>query len=365
MASIISAGTTSATALNMSADTSGVLQLASNNGTVGLTMDTSQNVGIGTSSPDAKLTIKNPNVSGAQTVMTVLGATSSVDLFALTANQTTDVIGLGTNYAGALAFNTNSTERMRITSAGAVGIGTTSPTGALTVAGVNCDTYLSGSNAVRLFLNGPASTWAISSNYYYTGGIAFTNSGTGVFTLPQAGGFGVYTNTPTGLGSQTGASNVSTINQSGLTLTQYGVTAGFYYDRLNFTNSQYYVVNASSVGVYLGNGSTSWSSTSDERLKNVTGTYTDALGDITKIKPVKFTWKADEANKPQVGVIAQSVLDVVPEAIDSATLGNEGDDIKYLSVRYTELVPLLIASIQELNKKVTDLEEQVLNLGVK
>jgi len=51
MASIVSAGTTSATALNMSADTSGVLQLASNNGTVALTISTGQLVGIGTSSP--------------------------------------------------------------------------------------------------------------------------------------------------------------------------------------------------------------------------------------------------------------------------------------------------------------------------
>lgn len=50
MASIVSAGTTSATALNMSADTSGVLQLASNNGTVALTVDTSQRVLFGTAS---------------------------------------------------------------------------------------------------------------------------------------------------------------------------------------------------------------------------------------------------------------------------------------------------------------------------
>jgi hypothetical protein len=58
MASIVSAGTTSATALNMSADTTGVLSLASNNGTVGLTMDTSQNVGLGTSLPTRILTIE-------------------------------------------------------------------------------------------------------------------------------------------------------------------------------------------------------------------------------------------------------------------------------------------------------------------
>jgi hypothetical protein len=48
MASILSAGTSSGTALNLSGDTSGILQLASNNGTTAVTIDTSQNVSIGT-----------------------------------------------------------------------------------------------------------------------------------------------------------------------------------------------------------------------------------------------------------------------------------------------------------------------------
>ena len=48
MASTISAGTTTTTALVYSADTSGVLQLQTNGGTTAVTIDTSQNVGIGT-----------------------------------------------------------------------------------------------------------------------------------------------------------------------------------------------------------------------------------------------------------------------------------------------------------------------------
>ena len=43
MASTISAGTTTTTALSYSADTSGVLQLQTNGGTTALTLDTSQN----------------------------------------------------------------------------------------------------------------------------------------------------------------------------------------------------------------------------------------------------------------------------------------------------------------------------------
>jgi hypothetical protein len=74
MASIISAGTTSATALNMSADTTGILQLASNNGTVALTVNTSQNIGIGTSSPATKLHV-NTTTGGVQ-----VRATSDTDV---------------------------------------------------------------------------------------------------------------------------------------------------------------------------------------------------------------------------------------------------------------------------------------------
>lgn len=57
MASSISAGTTSSTALVATADTTGALQLATNNGTVAVTIDTSQNVGIGTASPTAKVDV--------------------------------------------------------------------------------------------------------------------------------------------------------------------------------------------------------------------------------------------------------------------------------------------------------------------
>jgi hypothetical protein len=55
MASIINATTT--TGLVSSADTSGVLQLATNNGVTALTINASQNVGIGDTTPDYKLTV--------------------------------------------------------------------------------------------------------------------------------------------------------------------------------------------------------------------------------------------------------------------------------------------------------------------
>ena len=116
-------------------------------------------------------------------------------------------------------------------------------------------------------------------------------------------------------------------------------------------------------GVVVANGATSWSSASDTRLKTITGTYDNALQDIANIEPIKFTWKADSTNQPNVGVSAQSVQAVVPEAVDARkNLLTPDDETEYLSVKYTELIPLMIASIQELSAKNDALEARIATL---
>ena len=91
-------------------------------------------------------------------------------------------------------------------------------------------------------------------------------------------------------------------------------------------------------------GTSSWTASSDERLKDITGTYDNALEDINKIKPIKFTRKQHPEDGPQVGVIAQSVVDVVPEAVSNITYITDGNE--YLGLRYTELILIMIAGIQ-------------------
>jgi hypothetical protein len=72
MASIISAGTTSGTSLNLSGDTSGVLQLASNGSTTAVTINTSQQVGIGTTSPTANTQVDIVSADSSQQYVDVL-----------------------------------------------------------------------------------------------------------------------------------------------------------------------------------------------------------------------------------------------------------------------------------------------------
>jgi len=118
------------------------------------------------------------------------------------------------------------------------------------------------------------------------------------------------------------------------------------------------VYTAAGAGVNLPYGNTSWGSSSDIRLKNVTGGFTNALSDIAQLEPIRFTWKNDNSNKPCVGLSAQSVQKVLPEVIDEeATV--DGDETKYLSVRYTEIIPLLVASIKELKAEVDSLKQQL------
>jgi len=74
MASIVSAGTTSATALNMSADTTGILQLASNNGTVALTITAAQDVGVGLTNPGAYAKFAVQGSASANSIMTQTAA---------------------------------------------------------------------------------------------------------------------------------------------------------------------------------------------------------------------------------------------------------------------------------------------------
>jgi hypothetical protein len=132
----------------------------------------------------------------------------------------------------------------------------------------------------------------------------------------------------------------------------------WYSAALTTSTPDFRIYNGNGAGTYMSWGATSWSGSSDARLKTVTGTYTNALADIAKIEPIKFTWKNDETNTPHVGVIAQSVESVVPEAI-SKSQAIEGDDTEYLGVRYTELIPLMIASIQELKAEVDSLKQQL------
>jgi len=165
----------------------------------------------------------------------------------------------------------------------------------------------------------------------------------------------------TTVGSHTGASNVSTFNFSGITLTQYAVSAGFYYDRLNFTNAQYFVVNSSGTGVYLGNGSTSWTAYSDERLKtNIVELDGAAAWEHCKAaRAVTFNWKPENYPDGQkIGFIAQDWEALYPEVITTTNENIDGVETPK-GMQYTETIPVLMAALKEAIAKIETLEAKV------
>jgi hypothetical protein len=121
MAVTINASTT--TGLVQTADTSGVLQLQTNSGTTALTIDTSQNVGIGTTSPAVPLAVYKASDSSINIQNSTSGVTNVDGLQLLLSGSN----GYMWNYeSGANIFGTANTERMRIDSSGNVLINTTS-----------------------------------------------------------------------------------------------------------------------------------------------------------------------------------------------------------------------------------------------
>ena len=85
---------------------------------------------------------------------------------------------------------------------------------------------------------------------------------------------------------------------------------------------------------------------SDERLKHNINRIENALDKTLQLNGVTFETKE---NKKSLGVIAQNVLNVLPEVVQE-------NDNGYLSVAYGNIVGVLIEAIKELNAKIEKLE---------
>jgi len=98
---------------------------------------------------------------------------------------------------------------------------------------------------------------------------------------------------------------------------------------------------------------------SDRQLKTNLLPITGALDKVSRLQGVYFDWIKNEKSglafdeKRHVGVIAQNVLDVLPEAVDRKDGGN------YLGVDYSAMVPLLIEAIHDLEDQIEDLSVPV------
>lgn len=115
------------------------------------------------------------------------------------------------------------------------------------------------------------------------------------------------------------------------------------------TGSSFVIWNSSSVGVYISTGNTSWTATSDERLKENLIPIENAVAKVSTLRAVTGNFIADEEKKSRAFLIAQDVQAVLPEAVDAS-------DPDKLGVQYTDTIPLLVAAIKELTARLESLE---------
>ena len=173
-----------------------------------------------------------------------------------------------------------------------------------------------------------------------------------------------------------GSSNIMTLTQQGTLSLPYGAIPKTYLECMdsNGSTAWNYVSNltqglGASLNV-LGNNSFSFQqsgnenasvdpngnmtannffSVSDERYKKNISTLTDAGSMLKQIRGVRFDWLRDGSS--DIGVIAQEVYKVMPEAIVST-------NNNMLTVAYTKIIPLLIETIKDLQLRVEVLESK-------
>lgn len=127
------------------------------------------------------------------------------------------------------------------------------------------------------------------------------------------------------------------------------------------SNSYYVVVSPFSGRLVRGN------QYSDERLKDDIYDLPLGLDFIKSISPVTFSWKKDSSKAPQVGVIAQEIIEKLSEVNESYVpifVGESSDTpledgSPSYTLNYSRFVPVLLKAVKELSSQVDSLKEEV------
>ncbi len=111
------------------------------------------------------------------------------------------------------------------------------------------------------------------------------------------------------------------------------------------------------VGSVVTSGSaTAYNTSSDYRLKENAVAITGATDRLKQLAPKRFNFIAD-ADTTVDGFMAHEVQSVVPEAITGThnEVDDDGNPV-YQGIDQSKLVPLLVATIQELEARIAALE---------
>lgn len=319
----------------------------STNSTERMRITSGGNVGIGTTTPQAKFASIN---SGNQNLVANAGLWVSHD-----ASANGDGIGIGTNGSASYKWIQSYNGSLSLNPAGNnVGIGTTSPAYLLDVQGDVSVGKTSTANKLRIrrpsdggatfaflgFDSTSSNKTLILGNNSADGNVAFQCNSSEVFRIDE------FKNVLIGLTSNTfGGGNGLRINQpNGL---EYAVSIKSVDGLLVFYNSSFSVV-----GSISHNGTnTSYATSSDYRLKTDLRSFS-GLQLLDKINVYDFAWKVD--NSRMFGVMAHELQEVLPYAVTGIKDGNDMQGVDYSLV-----VPILVQSIKELKAEIASLKDNL------
>jgi hypothetical protein len=328
--------------------------------TVGFAQDEDGNVGIGTTSPGAKLDVTTNHQ--AQTAIRVTH--NNYNDYVLLKRRSDDTQKLGIkeeNSNGSMGLFTADTTRVTITSAGNVGIGTTSPAQKLDV---NGDIAVKGASVINkasaaLTIGDTAGTDSVTSLNLTTAG-----RNTEVF-LDDAGNVGINTATPSynltvdsgtnDIGILTASSDsgsyVGFLDNSTSTIPKIGAVG----NKLILDASQYVGIKRTDPSYALDVSGTIRATGdviaySDARVKENVETIPNALDKVKAMRGVGYNKIGEK--KRSIGVIAQEMLEVMPEAVHK-------DDSGMYSVAYGNLVGVLIEAMKEQQSQIDELKARL------
>jgi len=348
------------------------------NGSTAMTLN-STGLGVGVASPAQRLHVKLDQ--NAYTYSRIDNQNASSGAYAalmLSASGNSWGIGVGSAAANSNALDffldaggANSL-KMRLDSSGNVGIGVTPSVqlasyksfqfgigGNLIGRSDNSGIELS-SNSYRnsggnyIYLN----TATAASYRQYSGGHEWHNAPSGTagtaitftqaMTLDASGNLLV--GTPSLIaGSASGSLNIVGANTQQIQIRNSSATAGQYWRQAVDSSNTIYILNNASTGVSITSGATSWSAVSDERLKDIIEPIGNAVAKVGSLRSVIGKYKSDSEGTRRSFLIAQDVQSVLPEAVDTTNADAFG-------VRYSEVIPLLVAAIKELAAEVNALK---------
>jgi hypothetical protein len=312
------------------------------------------NVGIGTSTPTRLLDVNGggrfaPGGSGGDVVfgtpntetgMTISNVSGRADV-----RFNGSILKLVAGPTGGPPSDFNG---LAITTAGNVGIGTTSPSAFKLLVDGGSGGGVSGYS--------PNSTGVAGSSTNGAGVDGSSTNGTGVFGHSSFGN-GVLGTSSSGIGvSGSSDSNVGVSGSSdtsygtrGTSNSSYGVygASGSNVGVYGYSNSNYgvYGYSVSSYAGYFGGDVHvlgTLTQNSDARLKQRVLNLAYGLPEVLRLRPVSWHWKDRPERGPQLGLIAQEVEALLPELVTTDQAAEQTKGLNYLG-----LLPVIIKAIQE------------------